>query len=158
MASRPATDPRFAEIDASLAVTLRFPGDRLAQFFCSFGSAETETIRIVGSKAELILDPAFKFDSVLQMTIRRPGSEQRQTFRQVDHFAGQIAYFSDCIAQGTAPEADGEEGLADMRALLAIEEAARTGETVRLEPKEFGRGLDAEMARHFPVTDRRMLT
>ena len=82
MASRPATDPRFAEIDASLAVTLRFPGDRLAQFFCSFGSAETETIRIVGSKAELILDPAFKFDSVLQMTIRRPGSEQQRRNQQ----------------------------------------------------------------------------
>lgn len=157
MASRPAHDPRFAEIDASLAVTLRFPGDRLAQFFCSFGSAETETIRIVGSKAELILDPAFKFDSVLQMTIRTPGNEQRQTFRQVDHFSGQIAYFSDCIAQGVAPEADGEEGLADMRALLAIDEAARTGETVRLEPRPFGRGLDAGMVRRFAVTDRRLL-
>ncbi|MDP3262109.1 MAG: Gfo/Idh/MocA family oxidoreductase [Tabrizicola sp.] len=157
MASRPATDPRFAEIDASLAVTLRFPGDRLAQFFCSFGSAETETIRIVGSRAELILDPAFKFDSVLQMTIRTPGNEQRQTFRQVDHFAGQIACFSDCIAQGVPPEADGGEGLADMRALLAIDEAARTGETVRLDPRPFGRGIDAGMVRHFPVTDRRLL-
>lgn len=157
MASRPAHDPRFAEIDASLAVTLRFPGDRLAQFFCSFGSAETETIRIVGSKAELILDPAFKFDSVLQMTIRTPGHEQRQIFRQVDHFAGQIAYFSDCIKRGVPPKADGEEGMADMRALLAIDEAARTGETVRLELQPFGRDLDADMVRRFPVTDRRLL-
>ncbi len=157
MSSRPAADPRFAEIDASLAVTLRFSGDRLAQFFCSFGSADTETIRIVGSKAELILDPAFKFDSVLQMTIRTPGNEQRQTFRQVDHFAGQIAYFSDCIAQGIAPEADGEEGLADMRALLAIDQAARTGETVHLESRAFGRGTDVGMIRRLSVTERRLL-
>lgn len=157
MASRPATDPRFAEIDASLAVTLRFHGDRLAQFFCSFGSAETETIRVVGSKAELILDPAFKFDSVLQMTIRTPGNEHRQTFRQVDHFAGQIAYFSDCIAQGVPPEADREEGLADMRVLLAIDEAARTCETVLLEPRAFGRGLETGMVRRLAVTDRRLL-
>lgn len=157
MSSRPAADPRFAEIDASLAVTLRFSGDRLAQFFCSFGSADTETIRIVGSKAELILDPAFKFDSVLQMTIRTPGNEQRQTFRQVDHFAGQIAYFSDCIAQGIAPEADGEEGLADMRALLAIDQAARTGETVHLGSRAFGRGTDVGMIRRLSVTERRLL-
>ena len=157
MSSRPAADPRFAEIDASLAVTLRFSGDRLAQFFCSFGSADTETIRIVGSKAELILDPAFKFDSVLQMTIRTPGNEQRQTFRQVDQFAGQIAYFSDCIAQGIAPEADGEEGLADMRALLAIDQAARTGETVHLGSRAFGRGTDVGMIRRLSVTERRLL-
>jgi predicted dehydrogenase len=157
MSSRPAADPRFAEIDASLAVTLRFSGDRLAQFFCSFGSADTETIRIVGSKAELILDPAFKFDSVLQMTIRTPGNEQRQTFRQVDHFAGQIAYFSDCIAQGIAPEADGEEGLADMRALLAIDQAARTGDTVHLGSRAFGRGTDVGMIRRLSVTERRLL-
>lgn len=91
------------------------------------------------------------------MTIQTPGNEQRQTFRQVDHFAGQIAYFLDCIAQGVPPEADGEEGLADMRALLAIDEAARTGETVRLEPRSFGRGLDADMVRGFSVTDRRFL-
>jgi predicted dehydrogenase len=157
MASRPAADPRFAEIDASLAVTLKFPGERLAQFFCSFGSAETETIRIVGSRAELILDPAFKFDSVLQMTIRHPGHEQRQTFRQVDHFAGQVAYFSECILQDVPPEADGEEGLADMRVLLAIDQAAKTGETVLLEPRAFGRGIDAKMRRQFSVTERRLL-
>jgi predicted dehydrogenase len=157
MSSRPAGDPRFAEVDAGLAVTLKFPGDRLAQFFCSFGSAETETIRIVGAKAELILDPAFKFDSVLQMTIRTPGNEQRQTFRQVDHFAGQIAYFSDCITEGVAPEDDGEEGLADMRALLAIDTAVMSGETVRLEPRAFGRGFDASLVRRFAVTDRRLL-
>ena len=141
----------------SLAVTLRFPGDRLAQFFCSFGSAETETIRIVGSKAELILDPAFKFDSVLQMTIRTPGSEQRHTFRQVDHFAGQIAYFSDCIAQGTAPEADGEEGLADMRALIAIEAAARTGTPQPIHSPARPRHPTPDMARLIPITTHRLL-
>jgi predicted dehydrogenase len=91
------------------------------------------------------------------MTIRTPGNEQRQTFHQVDHFAGQIAYFSDCIAEHVAPEADGEEGLADMRVLLAIDKAASTGETVQLEPRAFGRGLDAEMVRCFAVTDRRLL-
>ena len=56
-----------------------------------------------------------------------------------------------------APEADGAEGLADMRALLAIDEAARTGETVRLAPMDFGRGIDAGMVRRLPVTDRRLL-
>lgn len=157
IASRPADDPRFAEIDASLAVTLRFPGDRLAQFFCSFGSALSETLRVIGTTGELIFDPAFRFESTMRLTIRQDGAETVETFPQVDHFAGQIAYFSDCIAKGHPPAPDGEEGLADMRALLAIDHAARTGETVSLAPRPFGRGISPDMLRRFPTTSRRLL-
>lgn len=157
IASRPATDARFDEIDASLAVTLKFPGDRLAQFFCSFGSALTETLRVVGSTGELTLDPAFRFESTLKMRIAVDGAETIETFPPVDHFAGQIAYFSDCIMQGIAPEADGNEGLADMRVLLAIDQAARTGETVHLDPHAFGRGITPDMLRQLPRTEKRLL-
>lgn len=157
MASRPANDARFAEIDASLAVTLKFPGDRLAQFFCSFGSALSETIRIIGSAGELIFDPAFRFESAMHMCLRRDGAETHQAFPQVDHFAGQIAYFSDCILHSTPPEADGLEGLADMRALLAIDEAAGTGATVKLEPRAFGKGISPDMLRAFAPTKKRLL-
>ena len=157
MASRPSADPRFAEIDAGLAVTLKFPGERLAQFFCSFGSGTSESIRVVGSSGELVLDPAFKFDSALRMTVRVEGSENMTHFDHVDHFAGQIAYFSDCIAAGAAPEADGEEGLADMRALLAIDEAAQTGETVHLTPVPFKAGIRPEMLRSFAPTQKRLV-
>lgn len=157
MASRPADDARFAEIDASLAVTLRFPADRLAQFFCSFGSALSETLRVIGTTGEVLLDPAFRFESTMRLTIRKDGDETVETFPQVDHFAGQIAYFSDCIAQGRPPAPDGEEGLADMRALLAIDQAARTGETVSLAPRPFGKGITSGMLRRFPVTSHRLL-
>lgn len=157
MASRPPHDTRFSEIDASLAVTLRFPGERLAQFFCSFGSALSETVRIIGTTGEIILDPAFRFESALRMRLRQGEDETYQTFHQVDHFAGQIGYFSDCILQGQPPEADGHEGLADMRALLAIDEATRTGKTVILAPRPFGSGIKATMLRHFGLTDKRIL-
>ena len=157
MASRPTGDPRFAEVDASLAVTLRFPGERLAQFFCSFGSALSESIRVVGSVGELILDPAFRFESAFRMTIRTEGAETSRAFDQVDHFAGQIAYFSDCIVANTPPEADGEEGIADMRALLAIDQAARTLETVHLAPRPFSTGILPGMLRSFGTTTKRLL-
>lgn len=157
MASRPADDSRFAETDGSLAVTLTFPGDRLAQFFCSFGSALTETIRIVGSSGEVVMDPAFRFESTLRMQLRHDGHETQQIFAQVDHFAGQIGYFSDCILQGLPPEANGEEGLADMRVLLAIDAAARSGSSVVLEPRPFGHGISAQMRRAFAPTTKRLV-
>jgi predicted dehydrogenase len=157
MTTRPAGDPRFSEIDASFAVTLRFPGARLAQFFCSFGSATSESIRVVGSAGELILDPAFKFDSTLRMTVRDAFSEDRTVFDPVDHFAGQIAYFSDCIQSGEPPVADGEEGLSDLRVLLAIDEAVRTGAMVCLNHCEHRAGIEAEMMRSLERTSRRLL-
>ena len=157
MASRPEGDARFGEIEASLAVTLRFPGERLAQYFCSFGSALSESLRVVGTAGELIMDPAFRFESAMTLTLRSGGTQSVQNFPHVDHFAGQIAYFSDCIAQGSQPEADGEEGLSDMRALLAIERAARTGETVVLQPRDFGPAITPDMRRSLPVTQRRLV-
>lgn len=157
MTTRPAGDPRFSEIDASFAVTLRLPGNRLAQFFCSFGSATSESIRVVGSAGELILDPAFKFDSTLRMTVRDGSAEDSTVFDAVDHFAGQIAYFSDCIQSGEPPVADGEEGLADLRVLLAIDQAASTGETVGINPSLFQSAVQTEMLRSIAPTKRRLV-
>lgn len=158
LASRPVKDIRFAEIDASLAVSLKFPDERLAQFFCSFGSGTTESLRVVGTKGELVLDPAFKFESTMRLMVRNGSSEVVWNAPKVDHFAGQLSYFSDCIIQAVPPEADGEEGLADMRALLAIDQAARTGETVQLPPRPFGRGISDEMIRKFPFARNHALS
>lgn len=157
MSSRPPNDLRFTEVDASLAVTLKFPGERLAHFFCSFGSALSETIRVVGCRGELILDPAFRFESALQMRLHQGEDETIHRYPQVDHFAGQIAYFSDCIVGNTAPEADGEEGVSDMRALLAIEEALRSERMIFLPPRPFGCGIQPDMLRSFATTSKRLL-
>lgn len=157
IASRPPNDPRFAEIDASLAVTLRFPGERLAQFFCSFGSALSESLRVIGTMGELVLDPAFRFESAFTMRLKKDGNETLQVFPQVDHFAGQIAYFSDCIDKGVPPGADGGEGLADLRVLIAIDEAARTEKTVLLATRAFGCGIKPESVRSFETNKVRLL-
>ena len=127
MASRPADDPRFAQIDAHVAATLRFPSGGLAQFFASFGAAEVDSYRIVGTLGDLELDPGFRFETATKLRMRRDGDVTKTAFPQIDHFGAQVAYFSDCIDRGAPPEADGEEGLADMRALLAIERALASG-------------------------------
>ena len=157
MACRPENDPRFTEIDASLAVTLRFPGERLAQFFCSFGSGLTETLRVIGSTGELILDPAYRFEATFSLRTKDDGVETVEDITRVDHFAGLIAYFSDCIASGTPPKSDGDEGLADLRVLLAIDQAVSSGTTIALQPRAFVGGIEPDMVRRFPVTEKRLL-
>ena len=41
-------------------------------------------------------------------------------------------HFSECVLNNTEPLTPGEEGLKDLRAMMAIYEAARTGRTIKL--------------------------
>ncbi len=86
-----------------------------------------DNYRVVGTSGDLELDPGFRFETATRLRLRRDGKVVETQFPQIDHFGAQVGYFSDCIRSGTPPEADGEEGLADMRALIAIEKAASTG-------------------------------
>jgi hypothetical protein len=45
-----------------------------------------------------------------------------------------LKYFSDCIQRNRHPEADGEEGLLDIRIIAAVERALETGHPQKLEP------------------------
>jgi predicted dehydrogenase len=155
--NQPPNDPRFAEVEASIAATLRFPSGGLAQFICSFGAAEVDNYRVVGSLGDIELDPGFKFDFAMKMRLRFGGKTTETTFPQIDHFGAQVAYFSDCITAGTRPEADGEEGLADMRALLAIEAAAKTGLPQPIFSLPRTRHPTPDMARLIPITRHRLV-
>ena len=157
MRHQPQDDPRFTEIEATIAATLRFPSGGLAQFVASFGAAACDSYRVVGTLGDLELDPGFKFEAAMQLRLRKDGKEEEIAFPQVDHFAGQLAYFSDCIGASTPPEADGEEGLADLRALLAIEESALTGKPVSISSPPRPRHPTQDMERQRPVTTKRLL-
>ncbi len=150
-------DPRFAEVEEMIAATLRFPGGRLAQFVASFGAETLDTSRVAGTEGEISVEMAYEFQTPTRMRLSRGGEVIDRTFPQTDHFAGQTAYFSDCILNGVAPEADGEEGLADVRALLAIEEAARSGVPQPIATPSRKKHPTQDMVRSFAPTDRRFM-
>ncbi len=154
---QPKEDPRFTEVEASIAATLRFPSGGIAQIIASFGAAAVDGYRVTGSEAEIELDPAFRFETATRMRWRKNGVIEETTFPQFDHFGGQAAYFSDCIISGTPPESDGEEGLADMRVLLAIEASAKTGKPVPIASPARLRHPTPDMVRTRPITSKRLL-
>jgi predicted dehydrogenase len=153
---RPA-DPRFKEVDASVAAMLRFPSGGLAQFVASFGAAAVDNYRVVGTSGDLELDPGFRFDTVTRLRLRRDGKVDETEFPQIDHFGAQVSYFSDCIRSGTPPEADGDEGLADLRALVAIEKAAATRIPQAISTQPRSRHPTSDLVRLTPITDRRLV-
>lgn len=158
MKDRGDNDPRFSEVEEAIAVTLRFPGGRLAQFIASFGADTLDTYRVVGTKGEITLEPGFRFETDTNLRLRQ---NEEVVFEKgsppVDHFGGQTAYFSDCILNGVRPEPDGEEGLADVRAMLAIERAAQTGQPQKIETPPRPSHPTPDMLRQIPRTGRRLV-
>jgi glucose-fructose oxidoreductase len=129
-------EERFREIEEMASAVLRFPGDRLATFTCSFSTAPVSTYRVVGSKGDLRLDPAYDFVGDLKHYLTVGEKTRETTFSSRDQFASQLLYFSDCILNDKEPEPSGEEGLADVRIIRALYRSAHSGQPVRLEPFE----------------------
>lgn len=148
-------DERFREVEEMLSAILRFPGERLAHFTCSLGAADLATYRVVGTKGDLVLDPAFEYAMELERELTVGGRKSRKTYEKRDQFAPELIHFSECILEGKEPEPSGEEGLLDVRVIDALYRSARRGRAVRLEPREkkVRPSLDQEMRRP-PVTPK----
>ena len=150
-------DPRFSEVEETIAVTLRFPADRFAQFTVSFGTADTDMYRVVGTEGEITMEPGYRFPFPTRMTLTSGGQTTVREFPDIDHFGAQTEYFSDCILRGLRPEPDGQEGLADVRAMLAIEAAAKTGLPQKINSPERPVHPNPDTVRLVPRTDKRLV-
>ncbi|MFN0122488.1 MAG: Gfo/Idh/MocA family protein [Blastocatellia bacterium] len=124
-------DPRFREVEDMVTFQLRFPSGVLAQCSSSYGHAGQNRIRVVGTKGWAELEPATSYTGLRMKFKKGPGIEERD-LGQRDHFMGEMEHFSDCVMNSKEPLTPGEEGLRDMKYVLAIYEAARSGRTIKL--------------------------
>lgn len=127
-------DERFTEVEEMASALLRFPGERVAQFTCSFGSGNVASLELVGSKGMLRIEPAYEYAGELKWTLSIGGRKRERTFPAGDQFAPELIHFSDCILRGQKPEPDGNEGLADVRIVEAIFKSAQSGRAVKIPP------------------------
>ncbi|HEX8485996.1 Gfo/Idh/MocA family oxidoreductase [Sphingomonas sp.] len=131
-------------LDDTVAVTLRFPGDRLAQFTVSYAANSVDSFVIVGTKGSIAMSPAYGYGEPLEQQ-RIIGTEKTsQSFKATDQFGGEMRYFSDCILHGRDPEPDAEEGLADIRVIEGILRAIETQGPVTLEGFVRSRRIDPD--------------
>jgi predicted dehydrogenase len=132
-ATNPA-DPRFVEVEEQYAAALRFPSNRLASFVVGFGAADNGRYELLGTKGTLRVDPAYHHAGSLRHELIIGGKITRRTYDSRDQVASEIIHFSDCILNDRTPEPSGEEGLADVRVIQALETSARIGRAVAIEP------------------------
>jgi glucose-fructose oxidoreductase len=131
-ASAALRDPRFRNTEEMTAVTMRFPGERLATFTASFGAADIGRYTLVGTKGTLTADPGYEYAEGINLETKISGHSKKRAFAKRDQFAAEVLYFSDCILKDKKPEPSGEEGLADVRIIEAIYKSARSGKVVKL--------------------------
>lgn len=137
-------DPRFAQVEASASCVLRFPGDRLASFTCSFDSEAHVHFEVLGTSGRLRLDDAYQIASDKVLTVSRGEQRKVTRFGKGDQFAPMLIHFADCIRGNFEPIASGEEGLRDVRIFEALYRSARSGRPVRLPPEAPPRKLRRE--------------
>ncbi|MBW3563707.1 MAG: Gfo/Idh/MocA family oxidoreductase [Acidobacteria bacterium] len=135
-----ADDSRFDEVPEMIAATLRFPRSRLASFTISFGAASTGSYRLIGTKGDLRLDPAYAYAGELRHELTVGKSTKETTYAKRDQFAPEILHFSSCVLDGSRPEPSGYEGLIDVQIIEGIEKSIRSnGRAIGLkldEPKD----------------------
>ena len=122
------------DFDDTVAVTLRFPGNRIAQFVVSYCANTIDSYVVLGTKGSVQVSPGYMFGMSLEQSQVIGDSKSHQSFKNTDQFGGELRYFSECIIEGRDPEPDGEEGYADVRVLEGIVRALKSGRSEALPP------------------------
>ena len=131
-----ATTGVLDEVEETVSAMLRFPSGRVASFTCSFGAAKVSAYRLIGSKGDLLVDPAYDYAAPLKHRLTIEGDTRERRFARRDQFAPELLYFSDCVLQNRDPEPGADEGLADVRVIRALYRSAESGRPVELPPFE----------------------
>jgi predicted dehydrogenase len=137
-AHQPADDPRFREVPESVSCLLRFPSGVLANLDCSFGTHRSDFYRVACTDGTIELSPAFSYNGQRLLTHYRDASNTEMVatdyqMTEVNHFAEEMDHLSRCILEDLRPRTPGEEGLADMRVLAAMDDSIRQGKAMPVE-------------------------
>jgi predicted dehydrogenase len=127
-----------AGVDVHLVGSLGFAEGRLAVFEASFISALQQTYTIVGSDGAVELPHnafiPWEKDAVFTRRLQDDEFGSVHTVKGADEYQLMVEHFADAVLKKTSLNYSLDDSIANMRALDAIAEAARTGNTVSLAP------------------------
>ncbi|HEY6327778.1 MAG TPA: Gfo/Idh/MocA family oxidoreductase [Blastocatellia bacterium] len=124
-------DIRFKEVEETINFQLRFPSGALANCTSSYGYAGQNRYRVIGTNGWFELEPATSYTGQ-RMRIRRGDAIEEKDIQPRDHFAAEMDHMSQCVMNNNDPLTPGEEGLRDIKIMMAIYEAAQNRKTVVL--------------------------
>jgi predicted dehydrogenase len=154
LAESKRSDTRFTKAEEMISVAMRFPGERLAAFTCSFGGHDVSRYTLTGTKGTLRADPAYEYAEGIELETTVGEKTRTKVFPKRDQFAAELTYFSDCVLKNKEPEPDGFEGLADVRIVEAIYESIRTRRTVPVRGVPVRKRPSGDQEIHRPAHDK----
>jgi predicted dehydrogenase len=119
---------RFSEVEESVLWEAKFPGGAVSHCSSSYNAVGVGYFRVLAERGWFGLDPAFNYGGLHGMRSDGKAIESPPT----DQFAVEMDNFAACIMEKTPTRVPGEEGLRDVRIMMAIYESARTGKPVEL--------------------------
>jgi D-xylose 1-dehydrogenase (NADP+, D-xylono-1,5-lactone-forming) len=121
-----------SQVDLFFAGTLRFPSGAMAQMDCGFRPADRSFIEILGEGASLSVPNPFKPFDTQRMLLKRGETEEIIPVPAFDLYSGEIEDMADAILEGKPPRISLADSRANVAALLALYESAKTGKPVLL--------------------------
>lgn len=119
---------KFKSVEESIVWQMRFPSGILAHCSSTYGFNGLRSYTVYCDNGWFTLDSAYGYGG--QNGTR--SDHQPIAFPQDDQFAVEMDRFAQCILNNQPTTVPGEEGLRDVRIMMAIYEAARTGKAVSL--------------------------
>ena len=123
-------DPRFKEVEEHCNFQLRFPSGVLASCTSSY-SCGLNRFHAIGTRGWAQCEPALSYRGV-KYRIQRRGNTEQPDLGDPNQFATEMDALARCIIENKEPKASGDQGLRDVRIMMAIYESAKTGKTVKL--------------------------
>jgi predicted dehydrogenase len=128
-ATETKTDPvKFKEVDETVTWDMKFPDGVTAHCGTTFNAMGMNDFTVQAQNGSFGLDPAYNYNGLAGK--RSDGVEINPT--ETDQFAVEMDNFAQCILNKTPTKVSGEEGMRDVRILMAIYDSIKTGKPVDL--------------------------
>ena len=125
----PITDPdKFSEVEESVDWEMTFPGGLKTKGHTSYERGDAKGFTVTAERGSFGLDPAYNYNT--SRGTRSDGQVINPS--TVNQFAAEMDDFAQCILDNKPSKVPGEEGLRDVKIMLAIYESARTGKPAKL--------------------------
>jgi predicted dehydrogenase len=123
-------DPRFKEVEETIAFELRFKSGLVASCLSSYGFG-CNRFRVYGTGGQLESEPFLSYQG---NRLWRPRAREREEVQvePANHFASEMDHFSECVLNDKAPLTTGGEGLQDLKIMMAAYESAQSGKAVKI--------------------------
>jgi predicted dehydrogenase len=129
-------DPRFKQVEESVAWQMRFPSGVMANCLTSYGHFEARRYRLFAEDAWFGMDPAFAYSGLriqLGRALQSGQVVEERRFTEQNQFSLEFDHFAQCVQENLQPFTPGEEGMQDVTIMAAIYKSAKEGRAVSLK-------------------------